>query len=56
MSKRSGKELDGLLRELKLPAVLAHRAEAASRAEREGWSFDRFLHHLAEVELELKRA
>jgi DNA replication protein DnaC len=52
MRKNADKELDGLLRELKLPAVLAHRAEAASKAEREGWSFERFLHYLAEVELE----
>jgi DNA replication protein DnaC len=55
MRKPGDKELDGLLRELKLPAVLAHRAEAASRAEREGWNFERFLYHLAEVELEQRR-
>ena len=55
MSKHADKKLDGLLRELKLPAVLAHRAEVASKAEREGWSFDRFLAHLAEVELEQRR-
>jgi DNA replication protein DnaC len=52
MRKHGEKELDGLLRELKLPAVLAHRAEAAAMAERNGWSFDRFLCHLVEMELE----
>lgn len=55
MRKPGDKELDGLLRELKLPAVLAHRAEASSRAEREGWNFERFLFHLVEVELEQRR-
>jgi DNA replication protein DnaC len=51
MSKEMGKAMDGILRELKLPAVLTHRAEVASKAEREGWSFDRFLQHLVELEL-----
>jgi len=46
------KAMDSILRELKLPAVLAHRAEVTAKAEREGWSFDRFLQHLAELELE----
>lgn len=50
--KENSKAMDGILRELKLPAVLAHRAEVASKAEREGWSFDRFLQHLVELELE----
>jgi len=49
--KEMSKAMDGILRELKLPAVLAHRAEVASKAEREGWSFDRFLQHLVELEL-----
>ena len=50
--KETGKGMDSILRALKLPAVLAHRAAVASKAEREGWSFDRFLQHLVELELE----
>lgn len=41
-----------LLRALKLPGFLGHFQGAAEQAEREGWSFERYLHHLAEVELE----
>jgi DNA replication protein DnaC len=41
-----------LLRALKLPGFLAHFQGVAERAEREGWGFERYLHHLAEVELE----
>lgn len=55
MRKHGEKELEGLLRELKLPAVLAHRGEAVARAEREGWDFNRFLQYLAEVEVEQRR-
>ena len=56
MRKRTeDKELNGLLRELKLPAVQGHWAEVAGQAEREGWGFDRFLHCLAETELEQRR-
>jgi len=41
-----------LLRALKLPGFVAHYQPVAERAEREGWGFERYLHHLAEVELE----
>jgi len=41
-----------LLRALKLPGFLGHFQGAAEQAEREGWGFERYLHHLAEVELE----
>jgi DNA replication protein DnaC len=39
-----------LLRSLKLPGFVAYHAEVSQRAEQEGWSFDQFLHHLAELE------
>lgn len=41
-----------LLRALKLPGFLGHFQSAAEQAEREGWGFERYLHHLAEVELD----
>jgi DNA replication protein DnaC len=44
---------DGLilrLRGLKLPAFVSHHGEIASRAEREGWSFVRFLGEMVEIE------
>lgn len=41
-----------LLRALKLPGFLSHFQPVAEQAEREGWGFERYLHHLAEVELE----
>jgi len=55
VNKDLDKELDGLLRELKLPGVAAHRNHTAACAEREGWSFGRYLHALLEVELEERR-
>ena len=47
---RGGLELK--LRALKLPSFVAHHGEVAGRAETGGWSFDRFLDELAELELE----
>lgn len=40
-----------MLRSLKLPAFLRYAEEVAQKAEREGWTFGRYLHHLAELEL-----
>jgi hypothetical protein len=46
-----------LLRSLKLPGFLRSYAEvAAAQAEREGWGFERYLLHLAEIEIEDRRA
>jgi DNA replication protein DnaC len=42
---------DMLLRGLKLPGFVAYHDEVGRRAEKEGWSFDQFLQHLAELEL-----
>lgn len=53
--KDTRKSLDEMLRELKLPGVLACHAKASIRAEKEGWSFDRFLAHVLDVELEQRR-
>ena len=40
-----------LLRALKLPAFAAHHEEIARQAEREGWTFEAYLRHLVELEL-----
>ena len=44
-----------LLRALKLPAFAHHATEIAQKAEREGWTFGRYLHHLCELEVEERR-
>jgi DNA replication protein DnaC len=44
-----------LLRGLKLPAFVRCAEEVAKKAEREGWSFGNYLHHLAELESEERR-
>jgi DNA replication protein DnaC len=44
-----------LLRHLKLPGFLHAYAEVADEAEREGWSFARYLKQLAEIEIEERR-
>jgi DNA replication protein DnaC len=53
MSKREPDEasLHLLLRALKLPTFVALHEEAARTAEKQGWSFLHYLHHLAESEL-----
>jgi DNA replication protein DnaC len=55
MSKDSQRKLTEMLRELKLPGVGSTLKEAAARAEKEGWGFERFLHHVLEVEVEQRR-
>ena len=44
-----------LLRSLKLPSFVHSHEEIAQKAEREGWSFGQFLHHLAELEVDERR-
>jgi len=44
-----------LLRALKLPAFARYYEEVSSKAEREGWTFGQFLHHLAELEVGERR-
>lgn len=42
--------LDALLRSLKLPSFIRERQDAQHRAEREGWSFERYLATLVDAE------
>ena len=51
----SAESLPGLLRTLRLPSFVRTLQEASTRAEQEGWGFERFLHQLAEVEVEDRR-
>lgn len=44
-----------LLRALKLPSFSRYAEEIATKAEREGWSFGHYLHHLAEMEVEERK-
>jgi DNA replication protein DnaC len=44
-----------LLRSLKLPGFVRAYEQVAEQAEREGWRFERYLHHLAEIEIEDRR-
>lgn len=44
-----------LLRSLKLPGFVRAHSEVAQQAEREGWGFERYLFHLAEIEIEDRR-
>ena len=44
-----------ILRALKLPTVAHHAEEVARQAERDGWTFERYLHHLVELEIHERR-
>lgn len=44
-----------LLRSLKMPTIARHAEEVAQLAEREGWTFVRYLHHLVELEVHERR-
>jgi DNA replication protein DnaC len=44
-----------LLRALKLPTIARHVEEVAQLAERESWTFVRYLHHLVELETHERR-
>jgi len=44
-----------LLRALKLPTVSRHADEIGQLAAREGWTFERYLHHLIELEIHERR-
>jgi DNA replication protein DnaC len=53
---RASKEgVPGLLQALRLPSFVRDHREVSSQAEREGWSFELYLGHLAEIELEDRR-
>lgn len=51
MSQAPCENLELMLRQLRLPSFVAGHAEIARQAERQGWTFGRYLQHLAEVEL-----
>jgi DNA replication protein DnaC len=53
--ERNRDDTDVLLRSLCLPAFVAYRKDVAAKAEKGGWSFDQFLHHLAELEAEERK-
>ena len=40
-----------LLRRLKLPSFVSAHEDAARQAEREGWTFEKYLRYLVELEL-----
>jgi DNA replication protein DnaC len=44
-----------LLRALKLPTIARHAEEVAQLAERDGWTFVHYLHHLVELESDERR-
>ena len=44
-----------LLRALKLPTMARHADEVAQLAERDGWTFVHYLHHLVELEVHERR-
>lgn len=46
------RKLIELLRELKLPGFAARHGELATKAEKAGWGFERYLQSLAEAELD----
>ena len=48
---RETQSLEMLLRSLRLPSFVACHNEVAVKAESQGWSHDRYLQHLAELEL-----
>lgn len=54
MSATAG-QVGMLLRSLKLPGFGRSYSEVAQQAEREGWSFESYLLHLAEIEVEDRR-
>jgi len=51
VSQATCESLEMMLRQLRLPSFVAHQAEVARQAEQQGWTFGRYLQHLAEVEL-----
>jgi len=51
MSQTTTESLDMMLRKLRMPSFIAMHAEVGHQAEQQGWSFNRYLQHLAELEL-----
>ncbi len=55
MRAQAAEGVDIKLRALKLPSFVAHHSEVGRQAEKGGWSFDRYLDELAEIEMEERR-
>jgi len=55
MTESTWASLAIMLRALKLATVRRHAEEVAQQADREGWTFQRYLHHLVELELQERR-
>ena len=55
MTTATAASLEVMLRGLRLPGFVTHHDELAIRAQREGWSFGRYLHGLAELEYQERR-
>ena len=55
MTESTWASLAIMLRALKLATVRRHAEEIAQQAEREGWTFQRYLHHIVELELHERR-
>ena len=51
----AGSSVEVLLRSLKLPSFVRTWGEVAQQAEHEGWGFERYLHQLAEIEVDERR-
>ena len=56
MKKNLRKQLTGLLKELHLPMFREYHAEYAVKAISEGLSYEQYLHELAQVECDVRRA
>ena len=54
-SASAAESLAMLMRALKLPAFARYAGEIAQKAEREGWTFGQYLHHLADLEVHERR-
>jgi DNA replication protein DnaC len=54
-STSPAESLGMMMRALKLPAFARYAEEIAQKAEREGWTFGRYLHHLSELEVYERR-
>ena len=50
-AKRGQEGVEMLLRSLRLPSFAAYHKEASATAEKQSWTFDQYLYHLAEMEL-----
>jgi len=55
VEERIREDLAILLRILHLPSFAALHKDTAKKAEKGGWSFDQYLHHLAQQEIEDRR-